>query len=117
MKDTLRSEQSRPAGELPPDETLVARAREGDLEAMDQLVSRHLGGVFRAALGILGDEDAASDAAQETFLKAFRKLDGFRGDASFKTWVLAIYRYVIFTEGWRDWQGAFFNERTIFTFL
>jgi RNA polymerase sigma-70 factor (ECF subfamily) len=57
---------------------------------MDQLVSRHLGGVFRAALGILGDEDAASDVAQETFLKAFRSLAGFRGDASFKTWVLAI---------------------------
>jgi RNA polymerase sigma-70 factor (ECF subfamily) len=46
--------------------------------------------VFRVALGILGDEDAASDAAQETFLKAFKKLGGFRGDASFKTWVLAI---------------------------
>lgn len=90
MKDTLLSEQSRPAGEPPSDETLVARAREGGLDAMDLLVSRHLGAVFRAALGILGDEDAASDAAQETFLKAFRKLDGFRGDASFKTWVLAI---------------------------
>jgi RNA polymerase sigma-70 factor (ECF subfamily) len=57
---------------------------------MDELVSRHLGGVFRTALGILGDEDEASDAAQETFLKAFKKLAGFRGDASFKTWVLAI---------------------------
>lgn len=78
------------AREPPTDETLVVRAREGDLEAMDQLVTRHLGGVFRAALGVLGDEDAASDVAQETFLKAFKGLSGFRGDASFKTWVLAI---------------------------
>ncbi len=68
----------------------MARARDGDLEAMDELVSRHHGSVFRTALGILSDEDAASDATQETFIKAFRGLDGFRGDASFKTWVLAI---------------------------
>jgi RNA polymerase sigma-70 factor (ECF subfamily) len=90
VKEKLPSKQSLSESEPPSDEILVARAREGDLEAMDELVSRHLGGVFRAALGILGDEDAASDAAQETFLKAFKKLSGFRGDASFKTWILAI---------------------------
>jgi RNA polymerase sigma-70 factor (ECF subfamily) len=90
VKEKLSSEQALSTSEQPTDETLVAQAREGDLEAMDRLVSRHLGGVFRAALNILGDEDAASDAAQETFLKAFRKLAGFRGEASFKTWVLAI---------------------------
>ena len=83
MKDTLPTKP-------PPDEELVERARTGDLEAMDQLVSRHHGRVFRVALGILGDEDAASDAAQETFLKAFRGLEGFRGDSSFKTWLTAI---------------------------
>ncbi len=90
MKETLPSEQPRSAAAPPSDEILVARAREGDLEAMDQLVSRHLGSVFRAALGILGDEDSASDVAQEAFLKAFRNLRGFRGDASFKTWLLTI---------------------------
>lgn len=73
-----------------PDEVLVAQARDGKLEAMDELVSRHHGSVFRVALGILGEEDSASDVTQETFLKAFRGIAGFRGDASFKTWVLAI---------------------------
>lgn len=57
---------------------------------MDELVSRHHGSVFRVALGILKDEDGASDVAQEAFLKAFRGLEGFRGDASFKTWLLTI---------------------------
>jgi len=57
---------------------------------MDELVSRHHGSVFRTALGILHDEDGASDVAQEAFLKAFRGLRGFRGDASFKTWLLTI---------------------------
>ena len=73
-----------------PDEDLVDRARAGDLEAMDELVSRHHGSVYRVALGILRDEDGAADVAQETFLKAVRGLKGFRGDASFKTWLLAI---------------------------
>ena len=72
------------------DDMLVDRAREGNLEAMDELVSRHHGSVFRVALGILRDEDNAADAAQNAFLKAFRGLGGFRGDASFKTWLLTI---------------------------
>lgn len=73
-----------------PDDILVDRARAGDPEAMDQLVSRHSDGVYRVALGILRDADEAADAAQETFLKAFRGLKGFRGEASFKTWLLTI---------------------------
>jgi len=75
---------------LAPDQDLVARARTGELEAMDQLVSRHHDSAFRVALGILRDEDGASDVAQEAFLKAFRGLRGFRGDASFRSWLLTI---------------------------
>ena len=58
--------------------------------AMDALVTRHHGSAFRVALGILKDEDGAADVAQDTFLKAFRGLSGFRGEASFKTWLLTI---------------------------
>ena len=72
------------------DEELVDRARDGDLEAMDHLVLRYHEGVYRVALGILRNEEEASDAAQETFLRGFRGLGGFRGDASFKTWILTI---------------------------
>lgn len=57
---------------------------------MDELVARHHGSVFRVALGILRDEDQAADVAQDAFLKAFRGLKRFRGDASFRTWLLAI---------------------------
>jgi RNA polymerase sigma-70 factor (ECF subfamily) len=72
------------------DEELVGRAREGDLEAMDRLVLRYHESVYRVALSILRNEEEASDAAQETFLRGFRGLGGFRGDASFKTWILTI---------------------------
>jgi len=57
---------------------------------MDVLVSRHHASVYRVALGILRDEDGAADVAQDAFLKAFQGLKGFRGDASFKTWLLTI---------------------------
>jgi len=75
---------------LLPDEALVDRARKGDPGAMDELVKRHHASAFRVALGILRDEDGAADAAQDAFLKAFRGLSGFRGDASFRTWLLTI---------------------------
>jgi RNA polymerase sigma-70 factor (ECF subfamily) len=57
---------------------------------MDELVSRHYTSVFRVAVGILGDEDAAADVSQEAFLKAFRGLNNFREEASFRTWLLTI---------------------------
>jgi len=57
---------------------------------MDELVTRHHASAFRVALGILRDEDGAADVAQDAFLKAFRGLDGFRGEASFKTWLMTI---------------------------
>lgn len=57
---------------------------------MSHLVERHHAAVYRVALSLLSDEDLAQDAAQDAFLKAFRGLDGFRGDAAFRTWLLTI---------------------------
>jgi len=68
----------------------VRRARTGDQGAMSQLVERHHASVFRVALSLVSDADLAQDVAQDAFLKAFRGLDGFRGDAAFRTWMLTI---------------------------
>jgi RNA polymerase sigma-70 factor (ECF subfamily) len=68
----------------------VRRARTGDQGAMSQLVERHHASVFRVALSLVSDPDLAQDIAQDAFLKAFRGLDGFRGDAAFRTWMLTI---------------------------
>jgi RNA polymerase sigma-70 factor, ECF subfamily len=73
-----------------PDEELVRRAQAGDQRAMNELVERHQGVVFRVVLGIVGDQDEAADATQDTFLRAFRALDRFRGEARFRTWLLTI---------------------------
>jgi RNA polymerase sigma-70 factor (ECF subfamily) len=73
-----------------PDLTLVRRAQAGDAEAFGDLVERHRRSVFRAALAAVRSPTEADDVAQEAFVTAFQKLNGFRGEASFKTWMLAI---------------------------
>jgi len=72
------------------DVDLVARARQGDPAAFGELVDRHRAAVYRAALAALRSPADAEDAAQDAFLLAYRRLDSFRGDASFKTWLLTI---------------------------
>jgi RNA polymerase sigma-70 factor (ECF subfamily) len=72
------------------DVDLVRLAQGGDAEAFGQLVERNRRAVFRTALAALGTRDEADDVAQEAFVTAFRKLDTFRGESTFKTWLLAI---------------------------
>jgi RNA polymerase sigma-70 factor (ECF subfamily) len=72
------------------DADLVVRARQGDPAAFGELIDRHRSAVYRAALAALGSHADAEDAAQDAFLAAYRRLDSFRGDASFKTWLLTI---------------------------
>ncbi len=72
------------------DTELVERARQGDAAAFGQLVERYQAAVFRAAYAALGSREEAEDAAQDAFLAAYRKLHMFRGEASFKTWLLAV---------------------------
>jgi RNA polymerase sigma-70 factor (ECF subfamily) len=66
---------------------LVKSAKGGNLEAFNTLVLAHQDVVFNVAFRILGDDDLAADAAQETFMSAFRGLAGFRG-GSFRAWLL-----------------------------
>jgi len=66
---------------------LVDRARAGDAEAFRALVERYSARVFRIAWRILGDEAAAEDAVQETFLRAYRSLARFDARSQFGTWL------------------------------
>jgi RNA polymerase sigma-70 factor (ECF subfamily) len=71
---------------------LVRAARNGDREAFMRLVRVHQAGVRAFAHGLLGDRVAAEDVAQETFLRAWRGLGAFRGEAAFATWLYTIAR-------------------------
>jgi RNA polymerase sigma-70 factor (ECF subfamily) len=72
------------------DAELVARARQGDRAAFSELVDRHRAAVYRAARAALGSHAEADDVTQEACLTAYQRLASFRGDASFKTWILTI---------------------------
>jgi RNA polymerase sigma-70 factor (ECF subfamily) len=68
---------------------LIASARHGDLEAFNRLVLQYQSMVFNLAYRMMGEADSASDAAQETFISAWRHLGAYRG-GSFKAWLLRI---------------------------
>jgi len=69
---------------------LIKRAREGDRSAFHELVDRHAHSLFALAVSLCGNTADAEDIVQETFAGAFRGLQGFRGQASVKTWLTRI---------------------------
>lgn len=71
------------------EQTLIYAAQRGDLEAFNQLVLLYQDFLFRIALNILHDENAAADAAQQALFSAFRNLQTFRG-GSFRSWLSRI---------------------------
>jgi RNA polymerase sigma-70 factor (ECF subfamily) len=72
---------------LSTDEIILERALGGDAEAFGELVRRWERRIFALAYGMLGREEDARDATQETFLAAFRNLRGFRGEAKVSSWL------------------------------
>ena len=81
------------------DEDLVARSKTGDTDSFNQLVKRWERPIFALAYRTLGREQDARDVTQETFLRAFRALGGFKGDAKFSSWL-----YRIALNLCRDWM-------------
>src|SRR6266545_975761 len=69
------------------DEHIVERALTGDAEAFGEIVRRWERRIFALAYGMLGREEDARDATQETFFAAFRNLRGFRGEAKVSSWL------------------------------
>ena len=69
------------------DEQILERALTGDAEAFGEIVKRWERRIFALAYGMLGREEDARDATQETFLAAFRNLRGFRGEAKVSSWL------------------------------
>jgi len=72
------------------DEEVVARVLAGDTSMFEILMRRYNQRLFRVARGILADDAEAEDVAQEAWLRAFRELSRFRGEALFSTWLTRI---------------------------
>ncbi|MFD5829098.1 RNA polymerase sigma factor [Lentzea sp. NPDC060358] len=69
------------------DATLVARSRDGDTRAYEQLVRRYQGPMYRLALRIVGSSGDAEDAVQDVFLTAWRRLGQLQEDGAFVGWL------------------------------
>ena len=80
------------------DEELVARSIGGDVDSFNQLVLRWERPIYALAYRVIGREEEARDVVQETFLRAFRGIKNFRGQAKFSSWV-----YRIALNLCRDW--------------
>jgi RNA polymerase sigma-70 factor (ECF subfamily) len=74
----------------PTDADLVAAAKDGDREAFDVLVERHRRHVYQLCYRFVGNHEDASDLAQDVFVRAFRGLRTFKGDAAIGTWLYRI---------------------------
>jgi RNA polymerase sigma-70 factor (ECF subfamily) len=75
---------------MPSDEELIERTLRGDRSAFQALVERYQQKVYAVTYGVLGNRENALDATQETFIKAYRSLSGFKGKSSFYTWLYRI---------------------------
>src|SRR5215213_11389729 len=80
------------------DEELVARAQGGDIESFNQLIVRWERPIYALAYRVIGKEEDARDVCQDAFLRAYRALPGFKGEAKFSSWL-----YRIALNLCRDW--------------
>ncbi len=81
-------------GEQSVDQALVERVQQGDKTAFDALVRKYQHKIVKLIARYVSDQSEAMDVAQETFIKAYRALPGFRGESAFYTW---LYRIAINT--------------------
>jgi RNA polymerase sigma-70 factor (ECF subfamily) len=73
-----------------PEAELIAISKQGHQDAIAELFRRHYPSSLRLAAGILRQPDDAQDAVQAAYFLAFRRLEQFRGEASFRTWISRI---------------------------
>jgi RNA polymerase sigma-70 factor (ECF subfamily) len=72
------------------DDEIIARVRNGETRLFEELVRRYQDAVYGTAVHFVGSGGDAEDVAQEVFLRAFRSLDRFKGEAKFSTWLYRV---------------------------
>jgi RNA polymerase sigma-70 factor, ECF subfamily len=100
------------------EQQLVARARAGDPSAQRALYEAHVDRVYRLAYRLSGREELAREYTQDAFVRAFQRLDDFRGDSAFGTWMHAITTSVTLNglkqqKRWRDREAPLEEALTV----
>jgi RNA polymerase sigma-70 factor (ECF subfamily) len=92
------------ASDLAADKLLLDRYRQGDDRAFDDIVRRYHEPIFRRVFGLLRNHEDAEEVTQDTFLRARRGLETFRGDAAFSTWLYQIATNLAHNRYWFWWR-------------
>lgn len=108
-----RAHEAAGAIEHDPDRAAVDEARAGSVSAFEGLVTRYQTRIVNYAAAMVHDPGIAEDVAQETFLRAWRGLDRFRGESSFKTWLYRIASNVARTHLDRRGRQARVGDRSL----
>lgn len=80
------------------DTDTVSRARQGDVQAFEELYRENVGRVYAVCLRMTRDRTQAEDLTQEAFVRAWRKLNSFRGDSAFSTWLHRLTVNLVLTD-------------------
>lgn len=73
-----------------PDRDLILRCQKGESQAFNELVTRHQDKVYNVVFRFCGNQEDAADVTQRAFINAYRKIQDFKGDAAFSTWIYRI---------------------------
>jgi RNA polymerase sigma-70 factor (ECF subfamily) len=91
MEHVVNARPGRPQSAATTEEkALIERCKTGDLAAFNELVKKYEKQVYNFAYRLTGNYDDANDIAQDAFLRVYNAIGGFRGDASFTTWLFRI---------------------------
>lgn len=94
----LKEGENAAGGERTGEEATVRRARDGDVRAFEDLYRTHVGRVYAICLRLTADEQKAEILAQDAFVQAWEKLDTFRGDSAFGTWLYRLAVNIVLQE-------------------
>jgi RNA polymerase sigma-70 factor (ECF subfamily) len=94
------------------DETddLIARARDGDREAFGVIFQNHSRFVYKFICAMLGGDEAAEELMQETFLAAYKNIQGLRGEAKLRTWLCGIAKNLVYKNLRSRYKEGFNND-------
>ena len=110
MAEPIERESETPAPEH--ESALVARARQGDLQAYDELIKRYQERIYATIYHMTSNHEDANDLAQESFIKAYSALKSFKGGSSFYTWLyrIAVNKTINFLKQRKNRQAMSLND-------
>ncbi len=108
--EPIERESETPAPEH--ESALVARARQGDLQAYDELIKRYQERIYATIYHMTSNHEDANDLAQESFIKAYSALKSFKGGSSFYTWLyrIAVNKTINFLKQRKNRQAMSLND-------